>query len=426
MLKYILRNKVSFFSIIVITIILFGHRLYYSPYGNGRPMKVLNWDAFGYYQFLPATFIYHDIKKEAFLREIDKKYQVFGEGAEAYQLHYFKDSSVTAKYFCGVAILEMPFFFVAHLYASFTDYPQDGFSSPYQWAIALGALFYIVVGLFFLQWVLRRFFSDEITALDMMLIVLSTNAIQYISIDGAMSHSWLFFLFAFLLFVTIKWHREPTRMWAALIGITVGLLTIGRPTDGISILIPLLWATQNKSASYDKWSLVRHNKSHILIAIIFGLLAVLPQIIYWQITTGIPIYVTGSKWDFFNPWFRSLFGLEHGWFIYTPITLLIMVGYFFMKGSPFRKVLLWYGFINIWIIISWHDWRYGATYSMRAFVQSYPVYALTLGLFIQWAFQRRRKIVILILGLVFLITNLVQVYYYNNGGLDYSRLLDTY
>ena len=420
------KNQLSFYALLLITIFLFGYRFYYSPYGNGRSMKVLNWDAFGYYQYLPATFIYHDIEKEAFLKDMDRKYQVIGEGGKLYQIHVFEDGSVTARYLSGVAILEMPFFFLAHIYALVTDFPADGFSPPYQWAIALGALFYVVVGLFFLQWVLRRFFSDMITAVVLILIVLSTNALQYFSIDGAMSHSWLFFLYSLLLFITIKWHTKPKLFWAALIGLSVGLLTIGRPTEVISIMIPLFWNTHNKASAYTKWQLVRRYKSHLYIALVFGILAILPQLIYWQITTGAPIYTIGSKWNFLNPWFRVLFGLEEGWFIYTPITILMMAGYFFMKDLPFRKVLLWFGLINIWIIISWNDWRYGATYSMRALVQSYPVYALTLGLAIQWIFQKRKKTIFLIIALFLLIINLFQIYYYNKGVLDYTKVLNIF
>ena len=422
-MKYFRENKLSFFAILLISLSLFGYRFYYSPYGNGRSMRVLDWDAFGYYQYLPATFIYHDVKNEAFLTEIDKKYHVIGEGAHLYQLHVFEDSSVTARYLGGVAILETPFFFFAHVYAGFFDYPQDGFSLPYQWSIAVGVLFYIIIALFLLQWVLRRFYNDEITAMVLTLIVLASNALQYFSIDGAMSHSWLFFLYSLLLYFTIKWHNEPKKVWASLIGLTIGLLILGRPTEIISVFIPLLWATHNKDEAQKKWQFIKSHKSHLFFALGFGLLGILPQLIYWQITTGLPIYAIGSKWDFLNPWFRVLFGLEEGWFVYTPVTILMITGFLFMKNKPFRKVLLWFGLINIWIIISWHDWRYGATFSVRALVQSYPVYALTLGLFVQWVYRKGFKIAFLIFAAILLLINLLNIYKYNLGILDYSALL---
>jgi len=422
-MRYFRKNKLSFYAILIIALSLFGYRFYYSPYGNGRPMRVLDWDSFGYYQYLPASFIYHDIKKEAFLEEVDKKYHVIGEGVHLYQLHVFEDGTVTARYLSGVAILEMPFFFIGHIYAGVVGYPQDGFSLPYQWSIALGALVYVVIGLFFLQWVLRWFFKDEITAIVLILLVLGTNAIQYFTIDGAMSHSWLFFLYSLLLFFTVKWHNQPKIVWACLIGFTVGMLTIGRPTEVISFLIPLLWGTQNKAVAHKKWQLIRYHRSHLYWALGFGFLAILPQLIYWQITTGAPLYAIGSKWNFLNPWFRVLFGIEEGWFIYTPIAIVMMTGFFFMKNRSFRKSLLWFGLINIWIIISWNDWRYGSTYSVRALVQSYPVYALALGLFVEWIYQKRLKLAFLSLGLILLIINLFQIYKYNLGELDIPALL---
>jgi hypothetical protein len=86
----------------------------------------------------------------------------------------------------------------------------------------------------------------------------------------------------------------------------------------------------------------------------------------------------GSKWYFLFPFFRVLFGFENGWFVYTPITILFVLGFFFIKEYPFRKAVIAFCLLNIWIIISWSDWKYRGTYSTRALVQSYPVFAFPL------------------------------------------------
>jgi hypothetical protein len=43
-------------------------------------MKATQWDALGYYQYLPAIFIYEDITRQDWLGPIDSTYHVVGTG----------------------------------------------------------------------------------------------------------------------------------------------------------------------------------------------------------------------------------------------------------------------------------------------------------------------------------------------------------
>lgn len=76
---------------------------------------------------------------------------------------------------------------------------------------------------------------------------------------------------------------------------------------------------------------VRSHPQSIGAFVLFGLVGILPQLVYWQVATGFPVYNVGSKWFFLTPWFRVLFGIHNGWFIYTPIAIVFIVGLFFMK-----------------------------------------------------------------------------------------------
>jgi len=76
------------------------------------------------------------------------------------------------KYSMGMSILYSPFFFIGHLYAKISDYPADGFSLPYQYAIFIGGQVFTVTGIIALRKVLIQFFSDKITAITMTIIVL--------------------------------------------------------------------------------------------------------------------------------------------------------------------------------------------------------------------------------------------------------------
>jgi hypothetical protein len=276
--------------------------------------------------------------------------------------------------------------------------------------------------LLLLRSILLRYYTDGVTAITLLLICLATNFIQYVAVDSGQSHAYLFPLYVLVIYGSIKWHEQPTAAWAGFIGYIIGLTTMTRPTDAIILFIPLLWNTQNSAAAKAKWAMVRANKNHLAIAGVCGLLGVLPQLVYWKLATGSFIYEMGSKWDFLNPHFRVLFGWEKGWFIYTPVTCLFIAGLFFMKQFQFRKSVLWYCLLNIYIVIAWSEWRYGGSYSARALMQSSAAFALPLGAWVQYAVGRRWKLLFFIAGLYLTLVNLFQITQYCKTIIHYDDM----
>ena len=412
--------RLSLVALVVTGAVLLWTRFEYSEYRGWSPMKVTQWDALGYYQYLPAVFIYGDIGRQAWLEGVDSAYQV--SGGSLYQVTELPNGNRATKYFCGLSLLQAPFFALGHWVAGATGAAQDGFSPPYQWAIALSPLVYVVLALFLLRKVLLRYFSDVVVAITLLLVVLATNAIQYISVDNAQTHGYLFALYAAQLFFTQRWHERPTFWSAIAIGGLIGLATVSRPTEALMVFIPLLWNTHEKEAARAKWALVRAQLPHVAVAIGAGFLAFFPQLLYWKVVTGSWVYDVGSKWDFLNPHWCVLFGGEKGWFIYTPITILLVLGLFFMRGQPWRKSALVFTLLNTWVIIAWHDWHYGGSYSSRALVQSYPVLALPFAALLERAVASRWRWPTLALCGYLLVVNLFQIKQYNNTVIHYDRM----
>src|SRR5690606_20434817 len=113
---------------------------FYSGLGAQKDLKITTWDAFGYYAYLPATFIFHDVEQLKWVDSVDKKYNLTGNGHAPVEV--LEDGNKVLKYLNGVALAEMPFFFIAHFTAPYFGYPQDGFSAPYQYALGFGIIFY--------------------------------------------------------------------------------------------------------------------------------------------------------------------------------------------------------------------------------------------------------------------------------------------
>ncbi len=414
------KSRLSLYSIFLSIIILTFLRFEGFQNKSIESLKLTTWDALGYYLYLPSLFIYDDATELDWLIEKDKEYDLIG--GSVYQAERVENGNYVFRYFYGTSLLQSPFFTAAHLYALNSDFKADGFSLPYQLAISVSALFYLIIGLFLIRAVLLQYYSDSSVALGILLLVICTNLPQYVSFDSGMSHVYIFPLFAMVLFFTMKWHERPSLKWAIGLGFAMGLIAISRPTDGIVFLIPLLWKTNAKEDRKEKITMIKENKAHLFALVLASFIVVIPQLIYWKYASDFWLYNVGSRWVFFNPWWRVLFGFTNGWFIYTPITIFFIAGLFFIRRQVFKNSIIYFCLINIWIIISWIDWRYGATYSTRALVQSYPVFMLPFVAFIDRIIKTKWILPFLILSSYLAFVNLFQLDQYNRNILHFRDM----
>jgi len=200
----------------------------------------LSWDVSGYYFYLPAAFVYKDMKELKWKDPVIKKYKPQPGFVQAYK--HKESGNYVMKYSIGQSVVYSPFFFIAHAWAlNSSVYPADGFSFPYQFTISMGMLLWTVIGLIFLQKSLLVYFSEKVTALGIFGILLGSNYLNYAAIDGAMTHNTVFTVYAVLIYLSIRFHQKPSWSKAIGIGACVGLASLIRPTELISCLIPILW-----------------------------------------------------------------------------------------------------------------------------------------------------------------------------------------
>lgn len=412
-----MKKLTSVYAIFLITVVLVMINFWILPKYNVRNSRIITSDALGYYLLLPAIFIYDDVKKMEWLEPVVDQYK---STSHIYQINPAGNGNRVMKYLSGVSILYSPFFLFGHLIANITEYNADGFSKPYQLAIVLASLFYAVLGLILLRKVLLTFFKDGVVCWALILVALAPNYPQYVSIESGMSHGFIFTLYALILWLTIKWHQQPQKRIAFFIGLVLGLAMISRPTEIIMLFIPLLCLMAPVGQS--KWPLVSQYKHHILWTGIGGITGVMPQLVYWKYVTGQWIYDVGSKWDFFDPHWQVLFGWEKGWFVYTPVTIAMIIGFYFLRKNPLYVASLVFTLLNIWIVIAWSDWHYGASYSCRALIQSYPVLALPLAALIDVILNKKWKSVFYAICILLCTINIFQIWQYNQTIIHYRDM----
>ncbi|MBY0482005.1 MAG: hypothetical protein K2Q21_11655 [Chitinophagaceae bacterium] len=384
-------------------LILFTGVFYYPKWKQPATEATLSWDVSGYYLYLPAIFIYHDLKQCKFKDSVLNKYRPTPDFQQAFQ---HSSGNYILKYTAGQAILLSPFFFAAHIYATVNGtYLADGFSYPYQISIGVGMLLYAFIGLWFLRKILLRYFTDLATALSLFVIVFASNYLDYSAIDGAMTHNGLFTIYAALIFCCFRFYEKPTLQFAAVIGFLAGMATLTRPTEVISLLLPLLWGIKSRQELKLRIRFLKNNSRFGMIALAVFVLIVSIQFIYWKWVSGQwIIYTYGEEgFDWLHPHFiNALISFKGGWFIYSPAMILTIIGFVYL--FRYYRQLFYSSFIFIlcfcYICFSWKEWWYGASLGQRAMIQAYPVLAIPLTALFERTFKRKLLRLIIIVFIV--------------------------
>jgi len=340
------------------------------------------------------------------------------------------------KYTMGLAFLFLPIFILGHISAIVLNYPTDGFSMPYNYAMYIGCFIYFIIGLFYLRKVLLLFFSDITTSFVLVLLVFATNFLQCILFAPAMPHNLIFTLHILTIWLSYKWISSRKNKYIIGMGITIGLASLTRPPDILIILIPLLWGTASIKTVYKHllFTLKQYYKHFFLLLLIIALFLSC-QFIYWKIYAGKIIFDSyqnpGEGFDILKPHtIDFLFSFRKGWFIYTPIMIFATIGILKLRKKInylFLPILLFF-ILNLFAFSSWTTWWYADSFGQRSMVQSYAVMSIPLGVFIQ-AFLKKKNIykyLYLILFIALLTLNIFQTWQYKKGIINPSRMTFKY
>ncbi|MBA4409668.1 MAG: hypothetical protein C0397_09625 [Odoribacter sp.] len=336
-------------------------------------------DQAGYYVYLPSLFIY-DFDAKRFPEKIEEK--------TGYGFSFdLEKNKVVTRYTCGIAILQAPFFLIIHGVAGILDQPQDGFSGIYHKVPDLSALFYCILGLYFLRKFLMFYYRQRTVWLTVLTLFSGTNLYYYAVESTGMSHVYSFALFAFIAWLSkMIISGELKRPGIYFIGwsFLFALIVLIRPTN--VLLFPFLFCLDCNTRD-EFWLRIKRFLTFRVLLVLSGsfLFVFLPQFLYWKYASG--NYINDSYEGFgFSNWkspkiLELWFSPNNGLFLYSPLYLAAIAGLFLMIRRKLINgwVILITFLVATYVYASWFVFSFGCSFGSRNFVEYTVLFSLPLG-----------------------------------------------
>jgi len=352
--------------VVFVTAVVSVRELWNGPVAD-MPLRVVRSDVKGYYGYLQAIFISHDL------------------GKEAYQWEYVRETPTGTlnKYFCGTSVMMAPWFAIGHDIAlGDPKAPRDGLSIHEMRAISIGGWAYLLIGLLALRALLLRMGIREVVVVWVLLAIgFGTQLMQYAALQPGWSHVHSFCVVCLFLLTVHRFSSggPPTSMILA--AALLGLIVLIRPVNGLIILaVPIVTGAGFVPMLRRMWS----HRLVLFTSIVVAAVVISIQPLLWHAQIGKWLAYgyqgEGFHWD--RPEVaKVLFGFRRGLFLWTPVLLLSLLGtIWFLRNDRRRGAwMMIYWTASVYVISAWWIWYYGGGFGARVFVDHYPVLALPMA-----------------------------------------------
>ncbi|MCX6270633.1 MAG: hypothetical protein NTU44_05330 [Bacteroidetes bacterium] len=332
-------------------------------------------DGEGYYQYLTAFFLHHDLKAQPYA-------------------YFLPDGTAFNKYNYGVALLQTPFFLSGLLFSKLMGIPLTGHTSVNGFFIVLSTITYAFLGMYLVFRFLRRMFSLSSIFVTLALIFLGSNLFFYTLVESGLSHTYSFFLISWLIFQTPRFLDKPDWKNTILCAFPVALATLVRPTNVVSVFFIFLYDVNSIKDLLNRIRFFFLNTRILLIFLGISLVVFLPQMYYWHLTTGkwlvYSYHYSYTDNEDFRYWsnpkiIQILLGVRSGWLVYSPLMALSLAGivFAFIQKTAYRWAVLVVLVITVYINASWWYYTFACGFGYRSLVDYYGLLSIPFALSIQ-------------------------------------------
>mgnify|MGYP003591751941 CR=1 FL=1 len=388
----------------------------------------ISYDSFGYYAYLPAFVHLKDIKLKN-THILDSLNKLADPNLALYQIYKVKNSDNSViRYPIGLAVAYSPAYFIGYFISSCLGIDHEfGFNLIFKKSVFYWSFLISLIGIFFLFSFIRFYYNELITSLCVGLIVFGTNYFfhSFMHGHGLMSHNYLFTLYSILLYVTHQYYIKNSYKYLLFIILACALILIVRNSEIFCFLIPLLYGVNSWEKIWKNINRLIEKPIKLILAILPGLGVVFIQLLYWKIVTGQWIYYSyqdnqGQVLEITKPYILEVFlSARKGLFIYTPLSVLMIIGIFYLKKvhTEWLFPILIFSLINLYLISSWTCWWYAESFGQRTIIPMYPIFALGFAAFLSNLIQRKitYKVIAFLVIIAIVILNLFQTWQIRQG-----------
>ncbi len=350
-------------------------------WGGQHWRSVLQADAKGYYAYLPAVFIERDLSF-GFLEESE----TIGSNPNLhYDYRVAPEGHVVNKYWCGTALLEAPFFLIAHAAVKILGGNADGYGKPYVMAIGLAAIVYALLGLWAVMQLLHTYdIPQYVQVIVVLVLAFGTHLFYYTIVAPGMSHVYSFALVTLFFLAGRRYFILPSARLVLVMGVLLGLIVLVRPVNGLAVLSLLFLAGSGEGLLAGISSLKSFRLAFFGALVLFFTVAAIQPLLYF-LGTGIWWIDSypGEQFNWNDPHVLDiLFSYKKGLFVYTPVLLVSLVGLVYLFRRSRFAFAAWciFSLLLVYVLSSWWSWWYGGSFSSRPFVEYLPLFAIPLGL----------------------------------------------
>jgi hypothetical protein len=385
---------------------------------------IIEADAKGYYAYLPAVFIYHDLNF-GFYEKVELK--SYYSPNLCYDYRVVNNLKTINRYYAGTALCLLPFFLAGHAITLLTGFPADGYSYYYTMMVHLGALFYLLLAMLGLRKLLLSYRIDEkAIAITLVAVVFGTNLFYYVLTEFAMSHLYSFTAITWFCLTVRNYFASDKIKYLVFSALLLGVIFLIRPVNLLVVLaIPFLAGSSEQLVSGIKS--IFSKIWFLLLALSGFILVVSVQLVIYKISSGSFIVDSYDQWgfNFTDPQISNfLFSYRKGMFVYTPMLFLSLAGFIYLFRSSRYQFYSLLGFllIVIYVFSSWFMWYYGGSFSQRVMIEFYPFFAIMLATAIQETKNRTLKKIFLSVIVILLLVCQIQTYQYRRMQIHWSDM----
>jgi hypothetical protein len=306
---------------------------------------------------------------------------------------------------------------IAYLNVNYTSTAAQ----PQIWPFLLSLVIFLT-GIFFLRKMLLMWFSDFTVLVTLMALGFATNIFFIVTLDFRLQPILLFSLYSMALYFTASWHENQKVIFAVLLAIILGLITLLSPTGFIFLLVPVLWNVHDKASWKSKIRLVKNNLRQAGLFICLVIAIGLTPLLIWKVSPGeVPFlsFTLPGIFHGFSSWlWNDLFSFDHGWFIYTPVIIFAFIGFYFIgKHRPIFYAVFLYCFLDIFLESSWSKLGSTPVFGQVAFIPIYALLVIPMASFFSFSEKgsKIRGFLLLFLTAFFIFLNIFQSWQFSKG-----------